>query len=205
MRAITIALIIITAVLTHLAFRKPELHNRWIFNPYNVYTSNQYWRFVSSGFIHANYFHLVINMIALFYFGKTIEFISSADNFWAGKLFYLTLYLGGIAVANIPAYFRYKHLPIYNSLGASGGVASVLFGSILYRPIVPLFGINFLPAFLLGILYLAYTFWQKRRMADNVNHDAHFYGALFGITFTVSLNPDVARGFLNQISQFTLF
>ncbi len=205
MRGVTIFLVIITAIISDRSFKKHDIYERWIFNPYQVYTNKQYWRFFSSGFIHANYLHLVINVAALFYFGKTIEFISSIDNILGGKIFYIILYLGGIAVANIPGFLKYRYLPRYNSLGASGGVAAVLFGSILYRPIVPFFGIDFLPAFLLGIIYLVYSYFQGRKMEDNVNHDAHLYGAGFGIVFTIAINPEVAIGFYEQISQFSLF
>ena len=146
-------------------------------------------------------------MIALYFFGRTIEFIFTMNYGILGKVYFLILYLGGVIISDIPSYLKHKGNPGFNSLGASGGVASVLFGSILYRPMVDLclYGILCLPAFILGTLYLIYSYLSGKRMADNINHDAHLFGALFGIVFTIALNPPVVIGFFNQIKEFTLF
>jgi membrane associated rhomboid family serine protease len=44
-----------------------------------------------------------------------------------------------------------------------------------------------IPAPLFGILYLGYEFYMSRKAKDNIGHDAHFWGALFGVLFTIIL------------------
>ena len=97
----------------------------------------------------------------------------------------------------------------YRSLGASGGVASVLFASILLFPVnangggIIIFPIPFpIQPFLFGFLYLAYSWYMGRRRGDNVNHDAHFYGALYGVILLLILMPAAGTLFFQQISMF---
>lgn len=204
---VTITLIIITVAVSISSFNNKELLYRWIFNPYQVYTYRQYYRFFSSGFIHSDYIHLIFNMIALFYFGRAVEDEFDRYGVIGGKILFLILYLGGIIISDIPTYLKHRHNPRYNSLGASGGVASVLFGAILYKPmsLLCLYGLLCLPAFILGTLYLIYSYYSGKNVKDKINHDAHLYGAFFGIAFTVALNPPVVIGFLHQIKDFSLF
>jgi len=202
---LTIILIIITVIISITAWNKPDLINKWIFNPYIVRQSHQYWRFLTSGFLHSNGLHLFFNMLALFFFGDVIHRVFETRYGDMGDIYYLVLYLGGIVISEIPTYFKHKNHPGYNSLGASGGVASVLFGAILYKPTSTIY-VYFipLPAFVLGALYLIYSYFQSKRMADNVNHDAHLFGALYGIFLTVVLNPGVVQTFFRQIIHFKL-
>lgn len=205
---ITLCLIGLTVLLSIRGFSNDEIQYKWIFNPYQVYTNKEYYRFLSSGFIHSDYMHLILNMIALYFFGKVIEAnFSFIYGDVLGIVFYLSLYIGGIIVSDIPSYLKYKYQPGYNSLGASGGVAAVLFGAILYRPLsdICLYGIICMPAFILGTLYLIYSYFSGRNTNDNINHDAHLFGALFGLILTIALNPPIVVGFFNEIKKFTLF
>lgn len=202
---LTIILIIVTVILSITAWNKQELQHKWIFNPYLVYTKKQYWRFLTSGFLHSNGMHLFFNMLALFFFGDVIDRVFSSRYPEMSNIYYLLLYLGGIIISDIPTFIKHKQDPNYYSLGASGGVAAVLFGAILYKPLSTIY-VYFipLPAFVLGGLYIVYSYFQGKRMADNVNHDAHLFGALFGIFFTVILNPAVVLSFFRQIANFTI-
>ena len=107
-------------------------------------------------------------------------------------------------VSDIPTYLKHKNDPSYRGLGASGAVAAVLFSFILLSPIenriqfmfVPGAGI---PPALFGLLYLLYSVYMSRNSRDNVNHDAHFYGALFGFVFTGLLKPELFINFVEQV------
>ncbi|MCK5278740.1 MAG: rhomboid family intramembrane serine protease [Cyclobacteriaceae bacterium] len=203
---ITLILIIITVVTSIYGWNNPGIQTKWMFNPFSVHHGKQYYRLLSSGFVHSNTTHLVFNMIALYFFGGVIERIYGNVFGSLGILFYLITYLAGIIVANLKTLVKHKNSSYYNSLGASGGVASVLFAAILYRPTVGIY-LYFLvpiPAFILGAIYLLYSYYSGKKMADNVNHDAHLFGSLFGIVFTVLLRPMVLIEFFKQILEFDI-
>jgi len=204
---VTLILIVITAIASFYGWSNPVLQQRWMFNPFVVHNAKQYYRFLSSGFIHSNTVHLLFNMIALFFFGSVIERIYKDLYGNLGIILYLTTYLVGIVVANIKTFIKYKDSSYYNSLGASGGVASILFASILYRPTssICLYFAICIPAFILGALYLIYTYYSGKRSSDNINHDAHLYGSLFGIVFTIILRPVVLIDFIERIKNFNLY
>src|SRR5210317_362981 len=121
----TMTLIAITAITSYYAWKNPEVYSKWMFNPYATHHDKQYYRFLSSGFIHSNSMHLIFNMIALYFFGGSIERIYISIFGQWGIVFYIITYLAGIVVANLKTYFKYKDSSYYNSLGASGGVAAI--------------------------------------------------------------------------------
>lgn len=204
----TLILIIITTVSSIYGWNNPSLQSRWMFNPYAAFHGKQYYRFLTSGFVHSNTVHLLFNMIALFFFGAVIEKIYTNLYGFLGVIFYLLTFLAGIVVANLRTFLKYKNSSYYNSLGASGGVASILFASILYRPTSSIY-LMFLPipipAFILGAVYLIYTYYSSRRTGDNINHDAHLYGSLFGVVFTILIRPVVVVEFFDRIKNFNLY
>lgn len=196
-------ILIVTIASSIYAWNRPELYQKWILNPYRIKHHKQYWRFLTSGFVHINYLHLFFNMFALFFFGQHVAYYFNPN----GDVLMIILYLLGIIVSDIPTYLKYKDLPNYNSLGASGGVAAVVFSSIMFDPLNPIY-IMFIPigipGFVLGALYLIYSYYQGKRMSDNINHDAHLFGAIFGLLFTVVLRPGVVVSFVEQISNWSL-
>lgn len=204
---VTLLLIFVTVAASIYGWSKPQIQQKWMFNPFVVHNGRQYYRFLSSGFIHTNTMHLLFNMIALFFFGGVIERIYENTFGGLGIVLYLVTYLAGIVVSNIKTYVKYKDSSYYNSLGASGGVAAILFASILYRPTASIciyFAIC-VPAFILGAVYLIYSYYSGKKMSDNINHDAHLYGSLFGIVFTILLRPAVLVEFIERIKNFNLY
>jgi membrane associated rhomboid family serine protease len=204
---ITIVIIGINVATSFYAWNNKSVLEKWMFNPYQVRTSRQFYRFITSGFIHNDYIHLLFNMFTLYFFGRVIEYAYQVYFGTAGIVYYLVLYLVGIVVADLPTYFKHKEQPYYNSLGASGGVAAVVFSSIIINPTsnIYIMGILPLPGFVLGILFLIYSYFQARKSSSNINHDAHFYGAVFGILFTLILNPAFILSFFDQVANFRLF
>ncbi|MBC8082622.1 MAG: rhomboid family intramembrane serine protease [Hymenobacter sp.] len=183
----------------------------WIMQPYLMARSGgQWYRLLTSGFLHADWGHLLFNMFAFYSFSPVVLSTLAANyGQGAGIGLFLLLYLGGIIVSDLPTYFQHRNDPGYRSLGASGGVSSVLFASILLFPVnnngggIIIFPIPIpIQPFLFGFLYLAYSWYMGRRRGDNVNHDAHFYGALYGVVLLLALMPAAGPEFISQISAF---
>ncbi|GAA4390408.1 rhomboid family intramembrane serine protease [Hymenobacter koreensis] len=200
-------LIGVTCAVSMYAWSNPGLTESWIMSPYLVRKRNEWYRFITSGFLHADISHLAFNMLAFYSLSRPARYFY-ADAFGPtnGLLLFLLLYLGGIVVSDIPTYFKHRDDYDYRSLGASGGVSSVIFASILLMPTAKLMIFPLpleIPGFIWGAIYLAYSYYQSRRIAaDGINHDAHFYGALYGIVLTIIMLPQSILNFFLQIRQF---
>ncbi len=207
MISVTLIIIIITAITSYRAWASRDMFEKWLFNPYIIYHKQQYYRFLSSGFIHSNTMHLIFNMITLYFFGSRIEQIYHYYYSSTGILFYLITYLFGIVFADITSFFKHKNDPYYSSIGASGGVSSVLFASILFDPTssICLYFAICIPGFILGALYLLYSYYQGRQAGSHINHDAHLVGAIYGILITIIIRPSVLSHFIEQITNYRLF
>jgi membrane associated rhomboid family serine protease len=197
----------LTVAISAYAWSNQELMNNWILDPYQMNRrGGQWYRLLTSGFLHADWGHLLFNMITFYSFGGlALSAFASELGRTNGIIAFLVLYLGGIIVSDLPTYFRHQHDPGYRSLGASGGVASVLFAGILFQPIgkVYMMFIPFgIPGFIWGVLYLLYSYYMGRRRGDNINHDAHFYGALYGVLLTIALLPATLPDFLLQVKGY---
>jgi membrane associated rhomboid family serine protease len=196
---ITLTIIIVTSIITLAGFKNGKVVDELIFWPPAISKKHQYYRFITCGLIHADYMHLIFNMLTLYFFGTIMEAHYQGE-LGLQKYYYLALYIGALIVSNIPTYLKHRNDEDYRSLGASGAVSAVLFAFILLRPwqqiivmIIPV------PAIIYGGLFLFYSAYMSRKGGDHVNHDAHFYGALFGILFTIAVRPDVINIFWNEL------
>ena len=195
---VTLVLIAITVLVSWQAFEKPQLLGRLILWPPAVDRRRQYDRLLTHGFIHADWQHLLFNMITLFFFGGTIE---RAFAPYIGPVGFLLFYLSAILVAILPTYLRHRHDPNYRSLGASGAVSAVLFASILINPwsLLLVFFIP-MPAIVFGVCYIGYSIWMDKRGGDNINHSAHLWGAGYGVLFTAMMEPRVLGLFVDRLA-----
>ncbi len=199
---LNIAIIAATSLVSIYAFYNPALFERMKFSPYDIRHRGQAYRFVSYGLVHADWVHLFINMFVLYSFGKAVV---EAYTFYfgiRGLLFYILLYLGGIAFSVLVDYGKHKENVYYSAVGASGAVSAVLFASILLYPTgsVFIFPIPFpVPSVVFGVLYLAYSVVMAQRGRDNIGHTAHFMGAVFGLAFTIALKPSVVSGIISLV------
>jgi membrane associated rhomboid family serine protease len=196
---ITLVIIIITCIITLTGFKNGKVVDDMIFWPPAISEKHQYYRFITCGLIHADYMHLIFNMLTLYFFGTIME-VYYQGQLGLQKWYYLALYIGALIVSNIPTYIKHYKDYDYRSLGASGAVSAVLFAFILLRPWQRIYVIVFpVPAIVYGGLFLFYSAYMSRKGGDHVNHDAHFYGALFGILFTIAIRPDVVEVFMNEL------
>ncbi|MEC5144440.1 rhomboid family intramembrane serine protease [Chitinophaga sp. 212800010-3] len=198
--SISLIIIIITCLISYTALSNESQLDKLSLQPYMVSRYNQYYRFVTSGFVHADFQHLLFNMLTLYFFGSFIEevFVGLFGN----KLVYVIYYLLGIVVANLPSYFKHRNDSYYSSLGASGAISAIVFTSILISPwsSIYLFFALRLPAVIYGLLFLAISAYLSRRGGGNINHDAHLWGALYGLVFPLVFHPELGTRFVYMLT-----
>src|SRR6218665_1318054 len=125
--SVTIMIIIITAAISLMAFNNDRLLNGLLLWPARMNSPLQYYRLLTAGFVHADYMHLLFNMFTFYFFGEIMEQVIGEERF-------ILLYLSGIVISCIPSFIKKKNHPGYRSLGASGGVAAIIFASIYMAP-----------------------------------------------------------------------
>lgn len=206
--SLTLLLILANVAIFFYSANRSSFVSRFILNPSVMKRPDSYYRFLTSGFLHADLQHLFFNMLTLYFFGEFVEAIFRVmlgpD---MGMLAFLALYLLGIVVSDVPSFLKHRNDYQYRSLGASGGVSAVVFASILFAPLnkICLYFFICLPGFILGAIYLMYSYYASRRGLGYVNHSAHMYGALFGILFSLALEPAVLLHFFTQIAGWRIF
>lgn len=198
--SITLIIILITSGVSFMAWNNKVLYDKLIFNPYSVFHKNEWYRVFSGALLHADIPHLVINMFVLFSFGSFIEQVYALYLPY-GLPMYVAMYILSIGAANIKTLIENKNNVWYNAVGASGAVSAVVFAFVLFAPIekILFFGIIPIPAFLYGLLYLVYSQYMAKKGSDNIGHDAHFFGAVFGFIFTGLLRPELFQLFVSKI------
>lgn len=187
---IIILIIAITALVTFTVPNGSANFEKYKFNVGAILHRKEYIRLLSSGFLHADFMHLLFNMMTLYFFGPVI-----VEGF--GNLGFLLIYFGSILLGNIFSLFIYQNQSWYSAIGASGGVSGVLFSAIA---LVPQIGIYFffipipIPGFIFGLLYFSYSVYMmlNPRMNDNIGHAAHLGGAFFGLVYAVIVHPENA-------------
>ncbi|MEZ4983620.1 MAG: rhomboid family intramembrane serine protease [Saprospiraceae bacterium] len=207
--SITLIIVIMTSLVSWQAFNNPEMKAKFLFRPVDI-ARGEYHRWLTGGFIHADLIHLMVNMYVLYTFGEYVEqlFIKVLFGELWGRMAYIAFYLLAIVVAGIPTYFRHKDNFAYSALGASGATSAVIFAFIITNPwagltllILPFFSI---PALFLGIVYLIYSNYMDKKGIDNIGHNAHFTGAVFGVVFIIGaallMNPFYFQHMLQQIA-----
>ena len=194
----------ITCLVSFIVMQNRTGKARLVFHPASIREHHQWYRFLTSGFIHADMMHLAINMFVLWSFGNAIEkyyFPTFLSDFPAQG--YMLLYFGGIVAASIPSYVRHNKNPGYTALGASGGVSAVVFAAILFEPWqnLYLYGVIAIPQILAGAAYLFYSWYSDKKAADNIGHMAHFAGAVWGFLITGLMSPDLFARFIQKALQ----
>ncbi len=200
--SITIIIIVITVAISYWALTNRDIFDKLSLMPYRTVHKKEYYRIVTHAFLHADYLHLGVNMFVLYSFGNFVEHVfaqlQEQGMIGSAVVSYLTLYIGGIVIATLTTIQKHKDNPYYISIGASGAVSAVVFASIFFAPLqmLSLFFIIPIPAIVFGILYLAYSSYMSKKSNDNINHDAHFAGAVFGFALPMLINPKLLAIFI---------
>lgn len=205
---ITNILSIIIAFISIYAFQNTAIFERLKHFPYLEKRSNQFYRWITSGFVHGSWLHLLINVFVLWSFGTAVE--SAYQSFFGsnGQILFLILFMTSVIAANIKTYFNNQDNAGFASIGASGGVSGVLFAYVLFFPWqkVYLYGIIGIPGIIAALGYLAYSHYMSKQNKDLIDHEAHIYGALTGLLITILYNPmKVIPHFIEQLTHFNPF
>lgn len=181
-----------TAIISYMMMKDPSKKSSLLHHPYSVKHRKEYQRLLTNGFIHADFMHLLFNMFTLFFFGEIVEAKFEAEFGQVfGKVSFLIFYLSAIVFSCIPSQLKHQDNQYYGALGASGAVSAVLFVSIIMNPTATLL-VYFIPvpAWILGILYIWYSSYaSKNRQNDNIGHDAHLFGAIYGCLVMLFIDP----------------
>lgn len=197
---ITILIVATTVIISFLCFRDKNLLYKLAFNPYRIIHDNEWSRFITHGFVHADGTHLFVNMFTFWSFGSYIERFFQYGMGW-NKWAFLGLYFGGMIASSMHDLFKYKDYAMYHSIGASGAVSAVLFSSILLFPwdMIYFFAVIPVPGIIFGFVYLFYCQYMARQTKDNINHNAHFYGAIYGFIYPVLLDWELGLDFVYKL------
>ena len=196
--SIIFAFTIATSIYT---FSNHQLYGKFMLHPFTVSKGKNIYTLVTSGLIHRDWSHLLFNMLTFYFFGFSLEALLVSMSAW-GHVQFAVIYLLGLVLSDVGTVYKERHNPGYYSLGASGAICAVLFSFILFDPkmMLGVFLIIPMPAWLFGILFLGYCVWGAKHARDGINHDAHFYGAVFGIILTILFYPWVIQHFIEQFS-----
>ncbi len=188
MFTITTIILAVTCVVSFIAFSNEKVMDDLIFYPPAVTNRNQWYRFITCGFIHADIMHLAFNMYSFYLFGKLVEEAFLQIFGEKGRVIYLLLYIISLVVCFLPTYLNHKDNYHYRSLGASGAVSAVIFVGIIIFPTmkIGLFLIPIsVPGFIFGPIFLLISAYLAKKGHGNINHSAHIWGALFGVVFLI--------------------
>lgn len=204
----TYIIIAFTAIISITAFNNSDIFSKFQFNAYQIYHRKELYRLLTHGFLHANWTHLIVNMLALFILGPVVERYFN-ELMLAGiikfhRLTYLIFYLIAIILSSLISLLKQKDNAWYNSVGASGAVSAIIFFYIFFNPwkMLYVYGILPVPGIILGAIYLIYSQIMSKRNIDNINHDAHFIGAVFGFIFPILLDFRLLGNFIGEFLRF---
>jgi membrane associated rhomboid family serine protease len=199
--SITLVILIITGLISYQGLNNHSIINSLKHHPYSEYHKKEYYRLLSSGFVHGSMGHLLINVFVLYMFGSYIEkFFQLIYGDMLGNIYFCVMYLTAIIAANLPTHFRHKNNASYAAVGASGATSAIViifcilnpWEWFLYPPV---------PAIVFAIGYLWYSSWADKNKSDGIGHSAHLFGALYGALFLLVTKPSVFEHFYLKIME----
>lgn len=182
-----IILLILNVLFSYKGFSNSHFFEQYKFEVDGILIKKEYYRFVSAGFLHVDWMHLILNMYTLYVFSGALEN-------YLGILAFILIYFGSLIGGNVLALWIHKNHGDYNAVGASGALFGVVFASIILFPHneIGFFGLPFfIPNWLFGLLYVLYTLFGISAQKDNIGHEAHLGGAIIGMLLTIVMQPQV--------------
>ncbi len=180
----TLIIIIANVLISIKGFNDFSFFEKYKFNIAGIRKGERI-RLFSSGFLHADFSHLIFNMLTLYFFADVVIFS-------VGFVKFIIIYLASLLVGNLLSFYFHKDEYHYSAIGASGAVMGILYSSILFYPDMSLYLFFIpipIPAWIFGIMYLLYSIYGMKKSLGNIGHDAHFGGALAGYVLTIIFAP----------------
>jgi len=205
--SISLYITIFTVAISIIAMYNEAFMDKLIFHPYTVHQNNEWYRFISCGFIHADFIHLAFNMFSFYMFGDYVEQYFKMIFGSSGGSLYIVLYISSLVVCLIPTYLNHYKQYNYQSLGASGAVSAIVFVGIFLQPTMQI-GFFFIPpiipGFIFGPIYLGLTAYLSKNGQGGINHSAHLWGSIYGVVFLIITsyfigNFNVLSSFIEQV------
>jgi membrane associated rhomboid family serine protease len=185
----TYLIIAVTIWVSYLGFKSLAFEEKYIFNPEYILAGREFYRLVTSAFLHSGWPHLLFNMFSLYMFAQLIEL-------GYGRAEFMGIYFGSIVGGSLLSLYVHRH-QVYQAYGASGGVCGVIFAYMLLFPggSIRMFYLPVgIPPWLYAIGFVIYSFYgMKENNRGNIGHDAHLGGAIIGLLIAAGLHPDKAR------------
>lgn len=185
MNPIVLIIIAITCIVSYIGLNNINIFEKYKFNVSAINSRKEYFRLISSAFLHADFMHLFFNMLSLYFF-------QGAVTMYFGNIGFLIIYFGSLILGNLFSLMIYKNQPWYSAIGASGAVSGIIFASIAMAPNE--ISVNFLPGWIFGTLYFGYSVYMmlNPKQWDNLGHSAHLGGAFFGLVYSIAMHPQLA-------------
>ena len=196
----TLAIMTITALISYCCFSRPDLVNKLALWPYRMVRYNEWQRLITHMFVHSGWTHLLVNMFVFYSFAEALQYYldyAPGGRYWQT----IMLYFGGGVASALISTVRRKNDAYYLSIGASAGVSSLIFASICFQPWAPIyfFGVLPIPGIALSVAYLVYSYHMSKQAGQNIDHMAHFYGAIFGLVYPMITMRGAFTNFISSL------
>lgn len=183
---VTLLLVAITSFVSYKGLKNSFFQDRYAFDVDKILVQKEYTRFITSGFLHNSWMHLIFNMLALLIFGSSLEPV-------IGPLSFLLVYFGSLIGGGLLELLIHKGHGDHTSVGASGAVNGIIFASIALFPDMGI-GLFFLPlsipAWAFGLAYVIFSIYGIKARWGNSGHAAHLGGAIVGMLIALALYPE---------------
>ena len=184
MNSVAIIIIGLNIFFSYKGFRDRIFFNKYKFSPVRIKGGEKI-RYISSGFLHVDTTHLIVNMFTLYFFVDAVIFR-------VGEINFIIIYFTSLVFGNWLTYRFNSNNINYSAVGASGAVMGIVYSAILLNPDMTLFFFVLpMPGYLFGLGYLFYSIYSMKKVNDNIGHEAHLGGAIAGFFSTIFISPAV--------------
>jgi membrane associated rhomboid family serine protease len=182
---IGLIIIVINLLVSYKGLKDGAFFEQYKFEVDGILVRKEFYRLVTSGFLHVSWEHLLFNMLSLYAFNALVETTLGWQHF-------LIVYFASLVGGDLLALFVHRQHGDYSAVGASGAVCGVIFASIAIYPDGQM-GALMLPitvtSWIYGLLYVLISIYGIRSQKDNIGHEAHLGGALVGMLTAVWFYP----------------